>query len=64
MQLSASAKARPGGVRSNVLVEDTATVDVTLTKNPAMAVSVALADGQTGIFSAPGMLAVSLAPGS
>lgn len=54
VRLSAAASARPGGSRNSTLLQQAAQVDVVLTRTPGMAVSIALASGQTGIFSSPG----------
>lgn len=55
VQLSAGASARPGGSRNGTLLQGHADVDVTLTKAPGMAVSIALAGGQKSIYSSPGV---------
>jgi hypothetical protein len=52
--LSASASARPGGLRNDTVLQDTVEVDVALTQAPGMAVSIALASDQPSIYSSPG----------
>jgi hypothetical protein len=53
--LSAAASARPGGSRNDTLLQDTADVDVVLTRAPGMTVSIAVASGQPSIYSSPGV---------
>lgn len=60
VQLSASASARPGGSRNDTLLQQTAEKEITLTRTPGMAVSIALVTGQTGIFSSPGVWNIAL----